>query len=293
MKYHVTHTTRYRASERVSVCHNAAWLTPRNTSFQRLEQHEVSITPPPSVTDFREDIFGNRVTHFSFNEGYNELRVTASSHVEVSATVRTGPSPDWEAIRDRLLARQNSADLEAMQFVFSSPCSRTSAEAAAYGRISFAAQRPILECIADLTSRIFQDFEYDPRATTVTTPVDEVLHLRRGVCQDFAHVQIATLRSLGLAARYVSGYVRTTPQPGQPRLVGADASHAWLSVYCGDLGWIDVDPTNDRFVGDEYITVAWGRDYADVVPLKGVYTGGGSHLLDVSVDVVPLSTAFS
>ena len=156
---------------------------------------------------------------------------------------------------------------------------------AAYARQSFPSGRPLLEAAAELTTRIYRDFEFNARATTVATPVDEVFSLRKGVCQDFAHLEIAALRSLGLAARYVSGYLRTRPAPGKPRLVGADASHAWLSVYVGDGEWLDLDPTNNLLPNLEHITVAWGRDYSDVCPLKGVFIGGGRHSLSVSVDV--------
>ena len=186
-----------------------------------------------------------------------------------------------------------AGELDALQFRFDSPRCHASVEAASYAESSFTADRPIVEALAELTSRIHREFEYDPRATTVSTPIDEVLQQKRGVCQDFAHVQIAMLRSLGLAARYVSGYVRTIPPPGKERMVGADASHAWVAAWCGDLGWIDIDPTNDCFVSDQHITLAWGRDYADVTPLKGVYTGGGKHWLDISVDVVPLNAKSS
>ncbi|MCA9076441.1 MAG: transglutaminase family protein [Planctomycetaceae bacterium] len=288
MKYQINHETRYKASNRVSVCHNTAWLKPRNTPVQTLERHQLSVTPKMSTEHRYDDYFGNHVTHFSFNEGYEELQVVASSLVDVvedqSVTVR---SPKWETIVERLESHVTPSDLDALQFRFDSQRSHRSDEAAEFARPSFQKGAPILEAVIDLTSRVHQEFEYDAKATSVGTPVAEVLQNRRGVCQDFAHAQIAMLRSLGLAARYVSGYVRTYPPEGEPRLIGADASHAWLSVYCGELGWIDVDPTNDKLVGHEHITVAWGRDYADVTPLKGVYTGGGLLSLDVAVSVTP------
>lgn len=286
MKYQVTHETHYHASNRVSVCHNTAWLKPRNTTTQRLEDHSISITPDPSTDHSYDDYFGNHVNHFSFNEGYEELRVTSSSVVTVSLpTPVLNKAPSWETITERLLNHVAPGDLDALQFCFDSPRSHRSEEAADFARPSFDKGASILEAVVDLTSRVHQEFEYDPKATSVGTPVSEVLQNRRGVCQDFAHAQIAMLRSLGLAARYVSGYVRTYPPEGEAQLVGADASHAWLSVYCGDLGWIDVDPTNNKLVNDEHITVAWGRDYGDVTPLKGVYTGGGVLSLEVAVSV--------
>ncbi|QDT00271.1 transglutaminase family protein [Adhaeretor mobilis] len=291
MNYRVTHTTTYKTTNRVSVCHNAAWLTPRDTGRQKVSNHEITIKPAPSIYSVREDVFGNHVTHFSLNEGYEQLEVKATSQVSVAplAPMPTDTTP-WESIVKRIQVHSTVADLDALQFKFDSPRSHYSLAAADYARETFSQGRPVYEAVLELTSRVNEDFTYDPKATTVTTPIAEVLRKRRGVCQDFAHVQIAMLRSLGLAARYVSGYVRTYPPAGKPRLVGADASHAWLSVYCGDLGWIDVDPTNDKRAGEEHITLSWGRDYGDVTPLKGIYTGGGKHALDVSVDVAPIET---
>ena len=217
--------------------------------------------------------------------------MTAHSRVDVRLRELTPPelSPAWETIRDGFRSLLDSDRLEAVQFRFNSPSVVTSSDFFDYARPSFPAGRPILEAVADLTTRIHTDFKYDPRATTVNTPLEDVLELRRGVCQDFAHLEIGCLRSLGLAARYVSGYLRTIPPPGKPRLIGADASHAWLSVFCNELGWVDVDPTNDCFPTTDHITVAWGRDYTDVCPINGVFVGGGSHAMKVSVDVEPLA----
>ncbi|OYW11667.1 MAG: hypothetical protein B7Z55_19015 [Planctomycetales bacterium 12-60-4] len=190
-------------------------------------------------------------------------------------------------------ATESPLTLEALQFTFDSPSVTAPAAVGQYAAESFPAGRPILEGVRHLTTRIHEDFKFDPRATTVSTPVVEVFEHRRGVCQDFAHLEIAALRSLGIPARYVSGYLRTIPPPGRPRLVGTDASHAWLSVYCGEAGWIDVDPTNDCIVSTDHITVAWGRDYSDVCPIKGVFVGGGTHQMTVSVDVQPLESSTS
>jgi transglutaminase-like putative cysteine protease len=295
MRYRVTHTTTYRAEEPVSVCHNAAWLAPRDTRTQRCEFHEMTFHPEPSIWDRRTDIFGNQVTHFSFNEGYRTLQVTAESRVALEETPVLEPAaaPEWEAVRDQLRIPPLPVDLDVLPFVFDSPRITRAAVLGDYARVSFTPRRPIVEAVLELTARLFHEFEYDPRATTVTTPVDEVMQHRKGVCQDFAHVQIGMLRSLGLAARYVSGYVRTSPSPDADQLVGGDASHAWLSVYCGDLGWVDVDPTNNKLTRDEHITLAWGRDYGDVSPIKGVYVGGGQHALSVSVHVTPLSATLN
>ncbi|MEM6799626.1 MAG: transglutaminase family protein, partial [Planctomycetota bacterium] len=177
------------------------------------------------------------------------------------------------------------------QFAFPSALAPTSPTLAEYAAESFTPGRPIVESLRDLNARINKDFDYDPRATTVTTPVLEAFAKRAGVCQDFAQVGISCLRSLGLAARYVSGYLRTAPPPGKPRLVGADASHAWLSLYCGELGWVDADPTNNTLAGADHVTVAVGRDYSDICPIQGVFVGGGSHVMSVSVDVAPIEVA--
>lgn len=287
MDYQITHVTTYESSEPVTVCHNQAWLTPRNCPSQTCRSHQIIITPEPSTFHQRQDAFGNTLTHFSFNEGYETLEVKALSDVSISARTAPAPieSPPWEEVVLNLKTAANVESLEAFEFCFDSPRVRTGPELLDYAQPDFPEGRPIVEAVAALNSRIHAEFEHDPKATTVTTPATEVLARRRGVCQDFAHLQIGMLRSLGLAARYVSGYVRTHPPSGRPRLVGADASHAWVSVYCGPLGWIDVDPTNDSFPGVEHITVAWGRDYSDVSPLRGVYTGGGRHNLKVAVDV--------
>jgi transglutaminase-like putative cysteine protease len=287
MRYHVTHSTTYSGDQPVSICHNEAWLEPRDTTRQLCEAYRLDISPAPSWLSTRVDYFGNHVSVFSFQQGYDTLTVTADSEIQVRSRGVTleESSPPWESVRDALRTHADGDVLAACEFAYDSPRIVRSPELAAYAAESFTPGRPIIEALADLTARVHGEFEYDPRSTTVTTPVSEVLRLRKGVCQDFAHVQIAALRSLGLAARYVSGYLRTYPPEGQPRLVGVDASHAWLAVYCGPLGWVDVDPTNNLFPDLEHLTVAWGRDYSDVCPLKGVYLGGGHHTLSVSVNV--------
>ncbi|MGE3406104.1 MAG: transglutaminase N-terminal domain-containing protein [Pirellulales bacterium] len=289
MKYRVTHITRYAGDQPVSICHNEAWLQPRNLPRQQCGPYELTISPAPSYQTSRQDYFGNHVAMFSFYQGYEGLVVTSKSEVTVTPRVGTLPFvPAWEMVRDRLSAHADPQSMSAYEFVFESPRIRQTGEVAAYARESFAPGRPLLEAVGDLTARIHRDFEYKPFSSTVTTAVDEVFRNRKGVCQDFAHLQIAALRGMGLAARYVSGYLRTYPAAGKPRMVGADASHAWLSVYAGDAGWIDVDPTNNIFPSHEHITVAFGRDYGDVCPLKGVYIGGGRHALTVNVEVTPL-----
>jgi transglutaminase-like putative cysteine protease len=249
------------------------------------------IKPAPARIERRLDYFGNQVAFFNVQEGHHKLTVTAMSRVQVTPfqPPAAAVTPTWEQVRDRLMAERMPAGLEDLQFLYDSPAVTSSAELAAYAVESFPPNRPWLEGVFDLTRRIHRDFVYDPRATTINTPLAEVLSQRRGVCQDFAHLAIGCLRSLGLPARYVSGYLQTVPPPGQPRMVGADASHAWLSVWCPETGWIDIDPTNDQVPSTRHVTLAWGRDYTDVCPIRGVFLGGGGeHHISVSVDVQPL-----
>ena len=290
MAYKITHTTTYTYGETVPVCHNEVHLTPRETDWQNCRQFRLSIRPHSDAVGRRTDYFGNQLHLFSIQEGHRRLKVTSTSRVEVKprGLCPLNQSPPWESVRDGLVAPIDVPRLEAIQFVLDSPSVIASSALREYATPSFTPGRPLLEAVRDLTARIHADFKYDPRATTVNTPLEEVLELRRGVCQDFAHLEIGCLRSLGLAARYVSGYLRTIPPPGKPRLVGADASHAWLSCYCDGQGWVDVDPTNNCFLNADHITVAWGRDYTDVCPIKGVFVGGGAHTMSVSVDVEPL-----
>lgn len=288
MKYKITHTTVYSGEERVSVCHNAAWLFPRTLGTQKVHMTRLDINPPPSVRTDLEDAFGNLMSIFSFNEGYDKLTVTALSDITVHG--RTLPpieqSPNWEEVRRELAERTSDASVQAAEYLFDTQHVRSFGELRDYTKISFTPGRPILQAVADLTARIHKDFRYDSTTTTVTSSVSEVFGHHSGVCQDFAHLAIAGMRSIGLAARYVSGYLRTFPPPGKPRLIGTDASHAWYAAYCGEhLGWVDTDPTNNVFVNLDHVTLAWGRDYNDVPPIKGVYLGGGNHTLSVSVDV--------
>ncbi len=288
MKYSITHTTKYAYQEPVPVCHNELRLTPRSTELQRCESHRLLIKPDPSEMSQRLDYYGNQVHAFSILEAHRGLSITAVSRLEVVPAKVPTQSDPWETVRTGLRREASQESLAHLQFVFDSPRIHTSSQFADYARESLRPQRPIHEAVKDLTRRIHQQFTYDPTATTVQTPLDDVWKLRRGVCQDFAHVQIACLRSLGLAARYVSGYLRTTPPPGRPRLVGADASHAWVSVFCGACGWVDFDPTNDVIPSSDHVTLTWGRDYGDVCPIRGVLVGGDKHTMSVSVDVEPL-----
>jgi transglutaminase-like putative cysteine protease len=251
---------------------------------QRL-YHDVQIEPAPAVVTTHTDYFGNAVTYFGMQGAHKRLTVRARSRVALQATSLPSPSdtPSWEAIADR-----TALPLEALEFVFDSALIPASAELAAYARVAFPPGRPLLDAVLELTRRIHEEFTFDPEATTVATPVAEVFRSRRGVCQDFARLEIACLRSLGLPAQYVSGYLETVPLPGPARLLGADASHAWLAVYCREAGWIHVDPTNNLVPSRTHVTVAWGRDYNDVSPIHGVILGGGNHTLRVNVDVLRL-----
>ncbi len=290
MKYKITHTTLYTYGEAVPVCHNLLHLTPREGHGQTCRHHKLIIRPHPTSIGRRSDTFGNLVHFFSVEQAHKRLRVTSISRTEISGPQIPDPAatPPWESVRDHLHQKVEPAWLEAVQFAFDSPAVVTFEALADYARTSFPAGRPILEAALDLTRRIHDDFKFDPTATEVGSSLSEIFVLRRGVCQDFAHLQIGCLRSLGLAARYVSGYLRTRPPPGKPRLVGVDASHAWVSVFCGNAGWVDADPTNNVIPSVDHVTIAWGRDYHDVSPIKGVVIGGSQHTLRVAVDVMPL-----
>jgi transglutaminase-like putative cysteine protease len=287
MMYRIVHRTNYRYSAPVSRCRNEAHLRPRDTDRQHCLTSDLVVTPTPTSWSERTDFFGNPVASFAVDGPFDELTVTATSSVSVSGREPLPViGPAWEQARDALATDLSPDMLDARQFCFESPLVPSSAPVREYAAPSFVPGRPLAEAVSELTERIFVDFLYDPGFTTVTTPLDEVLRFRRGVCQDFAHLAIGCVRSVGLAARYVSGYLETAPPAGEERLIGADASHAWPSVYVPGWGWLDVDPTNDQLVGSTYVTTAWGRDYSDVSPLKGIVFGGGeSHLLDVSVDV--------
>ena len=314
MKYKITHTTEYHYSQAVGLCQNEARLQPRNFGRQYCDSSRFDITPSPS--DFRErlDFFGNRVAYFAIQQAHTHLSLTVISDVTLfpkKNLLGLFDQMTWEQVRDLLqeamppmqaqaqsqqgqcqsqMQHQNHAPdfFDAQQYLLDSTMVATSPELTDYARSSFQPNRPLLEVVQDLMARIYKDFTYDPNFTSIATPLSDVLHFRRGVCQDFAHLAIACLRAYGIAARYVSGYVETIAEPGKPRLVGADASHAWFSVYSPGIGWLDFDPTNNAVPLDQHITLAWGRDYADVTPLKGIAFGGGQHTLSVSVDVLRL-----
>ncbi|WP_339908364.1 transglutaminase family protein [Symmachiella dynata] len=289
MNYHITHTTKYMYSEAVPVCHNLVHLAPRTLPNQVPDKFRLLIHPEPYSVSYGKDYFGNDVSYFSIYQTHRGLTVTATSDVAVSAAPEVVPddTAPWEQVAAQLKTDRAVEVLDAYQYVFDSSSIQRFPELAEYVKPSFPAGRPILAGVIDLTARIYNDFTYDPRATTVHTPIREVFEQRHGVCQDFAHLQIGCLRSIGLAARYVSGYLRTEPPPGKPRLVGSDASHAWLAVYCGEAGWVGIDPTNNVLASTDHITIGWGREYNDVCPIQGIIIGGGEHRMSVEVDVVP------
>jgi transglutaminase-like putative cysteine protease len=286
--YRVTHTTTYAYEELVSICHNEMRLEPRSAPRQQCVATALAIEPTPAVLATELDYFGNRASFFTLQEPHHRMLVTARSELELASVrpVKPASTPPWEALRELIRTQTTHEALSAYEMSFDSPLVPVEAAFAQYAALSFTPGRPFLDAVLDLTHRIHEDFEYRPGATSVGTPVAEVLKRRHGVCQDFAHVELACLRALGLPGRYVSGYLHTGNTADTERLVGADASHAWVSVWCGDAGWIDVDPTNDLVTADQHLTLAWGRDYADVAPIKGVILGGGEHTVEVAVEVV-------
>lgn len=289
MIYDVVHRTTYRYAEPVDVSYHTLRVAPRSLPYQKVLRSAVIATPAPLRVVDRTDWYGNKVSHISLEEPHAELVVDARSVVEVEfpkPPVAADTQP-WERVRDDLDGGGLPEAWDVSEFARESPMALWDDTVRAYAMESFPEGRPVFAAVLDLNARIKKDFAFDPRATAVATPVEQVMQLRRGVCQDFAHVMIACLRSMGLAARYVSGYVRTYPPAGQKRRVGADASHAWVGVWVPGTGWVDVDPTNDLVVKDEHVVIGWGRDYSDISPIRGVILGGGAHELDVSVDLAP------
>jgi transglutaminase-like putative cysteine protease len=291
MNYLVEHKTIYEYSKPVSICQNEARLRPRNFEKQQCTLSKLEINPKPSDIRQREDFFGNRVTYFAIDQPHTVLTVTSTSEVDVAASVNNikGNETPWDKVVQRLRSDLQEDVLVARQYTLNSPMVMRSRELQGYAERSFSEGRPVVEAVYDLMERIHRDFTYDPHFTTLATPLIDVLKHRRGVCQDFAHLAIGCLRAQGLAAKYISGYLETLPPPGQEKLIGADASHAWFSVYVPDTGWLDFDPTNNQMPMDQHITLAWGRDYSDVTPLKGIIFGGGKHDLKVQVHVENLT----
>ena len=292
MRLAVVHATTYRYNSPVALSRQLLHLEPREASAQSVEGFALEIAPAPDETARGTDYFGNPVVAFAIVQPHAELTVRSRFDATVAPRAEdiAGRHTDaWDAVRDRLRDLGQPPLVDAAQFLYETPHVELAPELAGYASASFTPGRAALDAVRELASRIHADYRFDATATSVATPLREVVARRRGVCQDFAHLMIGCLRALGLPARYVSGYILTRPKPGRARLVGADASHAWVSAYCPPLGWVDVDPTNDCLVNDEHVTVAWGRDFSDVTPLRGVILGGGEQELAVAVKVTALS----
>jgi transglutaminase-like putative cysteine protease len=290
-RYRVVHETRYTYQSLVTLSQQYLHMTPRSFPYQHIEFHETWVNPIENDGVDGTDYFGNKTRQIAITAPHKTLLVHAESTVALTrrhdlSSIRGTPS--WESLRDRLQQSTDAALLEACRYLYASPHVACGIELEQYARISYTPGRPQLDAALDLTQRIFDEFEFDDKATDISTPLQDVLKGRRGVCQDFAQLMIGCLRSLGLPARYVSGYILTHPPAGQPRLIGADASHAWVSVFCPGLGWVDFDPTNRCIVQHDHITLGWGRDFSDVTPMRGVVLGGGEQELEVQVTVTPL-----
>jgi transglutaminase-like putative cysteine protease len=272
----------------VSLCHNIARLLPRSTTNQQCNKSSIVILPEPDIRNEYEDFFGNKLLYFAIEQEHKKLSVTVLSEIEKQAngltTIEKQSSLTWETVKKQL-SQTISEHFDVRQYIPETAMTEATAEILHYTLQSFTPGRSIAEAARDLTARIYKDFTFKPGFTTVATPVAEVMKLRKGVCQDFAHLAIACIRSVGLAARYMSGYIETIPPPGVVKLVGVDASHAWFAVYDTVAGWLEFDPTNNLVPGAQHITVAWGRDYVDIAPLTGLISSSSSHELKVSVDV--------
>lgn len=286
MEYSVRHRTTYRYLHEVSYSCHVAHLTPRETLSQKVDRSRTAISIPPARRQQRADYFGNTIEWFAIDQPHVILEIVSESRIRVETgdTVAAGGEP-WTNVKALLETAEDEATRDASQYLFDSPLVGSNAAITAYAEKSFPSARPIADGTRDLMNRIHKDFRYDNTVTDAATPVARVFDVRAGVCQDLAHAGVACLRALGLAGRYVSGYLATKPPAGQPRLIGADASHAWFSVWTAE-GWLDFDPTNNMCPGEGHITLAWGRDYTDVAPINGIVTGGGPHMVEVGVDVV-------
>lgn len=291
MIYDVSHRTIYRYSTPVVQSQHIVHMSPRIVERQRVKGHALLVEPAPTIRTEREDYFGNRVLLFDIEQEHKELIVHARSSIAVTAPgpIDLSVSTPWDELSRRIADPRSGTDLEVARYTCASKNTRPTHDIAAYAGPSFPLGRPALIGAWDLVQRIYADFKFDPTATDVSTPVTQVLQQRRGVCQDFSHLALACLRAMRLPARYVSGYILTRPPVGTPRLAGADASHAWISVWSPEFGWVDFDPTNGLMPRDEHITIAYGRDYDDVSPISGILLGGSEHSVHVGVDVVPIA----
>jgi transglutaminase-like putative cysteine protease len=292
MEYLVRHRTTYRYLQDVSHSWHLAHLRLRATPVQIVQDSKITLSLEPASHEARSDYFGNPSELFSIDQPHTHLEIVAESRVSVTPQPERA-SPDaatWEAVRSLMEAPDSFEARDAVQFLFDSPLTAFQSDIASYAAESFPPGRPLLAGAIELMNRIHSDFRYDTTVTDSSTPVDRVFEIRAGVCQDLAHVGIAAMRSLGLPARYVSGYLLTQPPPGKARLLGADASHAWFSVWAPPFGWVDLDPTNNILVDTSHVTAAWGRDYGDVAPVGGIILGGHDHVVEVGVDVIPVES---
>lgn len=288
MNYKVIHTTTYTYSETVSFCHNIARLIPRNTEKQILNNVIINIDPLPTIIREYQDFFGNKIVYFTIEQDHKRLTVQVISEIQKksAASFEFGlyTNASWEQVQ-QLITESKPEYIDARQYNYETRMTTSDLSIRAYAAQSFTPGRSMFDATKDLMHRIYFDFKFQSGFTTIATPLSVVMRERKGVCQDFAHLAIACIRSLGLPARYVSGYIETIPPPGVEKLVGVDASHAWFAVFIPNVGWIDFDPTNNQIPGNQHITIGWGRDYADVAPLNGVILSSGPHKLSVSVDV--------
>lgn len=286
MTYSASHITTYKYTGMVATCQNQVRLRPRGTPNQTVHSSSITVEPEAEVLHEFRDYFGNYVQNFSILEEHDALTIEARSVVEVTPLTLPDPTwtPAWETVCGVIHACANREALDAFEFSADSPFVTTSSDLAAFAREAFTPDRPILEAALTLSRRIHSEFTYLPKSTTIDTPIAEVLRTRRGVCQDFAHLALGALRSIGLSGRYVSGYLRSGAN-----YTGSEASHAWISIWAPPFGWIDIDPTNDMLPSEGHVTLAWGRDYGDVTPVKGITLGGGEHQITVAVRVRPVA----
>lgn len=293
MNYRIQHKTQYSYTDTISFCHNEAWLVPRSWGRNRLDNFKVEIQPQPAAYREWEDFFGNRVLYFAIQQAHKKLTIHSTSHVTLQPwdeKIALKNRMDLKGLHEFLKSDLSYFTQDSRPFLLDSPMVEKGKDFEDYAKDLFPQDRPVIDGVVDLVDKIFKNFKYDPGATTSTTRPEDALKLCRGVCQDFAHVAIGCLRSLGIPARYVSGYIETLPPPGKKRLIGADATHAWFSFFLPETGWVDMDPTNNQIVGNRHILTAWGRDYSDIPPIKGVVFGNGAHTLEVSVDVLNLKS---
>lgn len=295
MKYHVNHITDYIYDSPASLCHNIMFQIPHDFPFQRVLHHMHSIYPNPSFEVVRTDFFDNKYLYFSIERMHKKLTVVSESQLELSEpdwmSADPAETPPWEEVVSWLRSTEAKNDIR--QFYLESDHVKFFKGVREYTYESFKPGRPIMEAMIDLNSRVFKDFKFTPGFTDISTPLEQVFQHRKGVCQDFAHFSLACVRSIGLAGRYMSGYIETLPPPGKPKLIGADASHAWIALYIPEIGWVEFDATNNILVSDKHLRVAVGRDFADITPLKGIVYSSGSQKMRVSVDVRNLSSGDS